>query len=71
RTSSSAMPVMNALLTGARRDLTDRNLLNVFLAIPFVTLKVIAAIHWEALRLWLKGIRLRQRPAPPKRTSRL
>ena len=69
RASSSAMPVMNAVLTGARRDLTDRNLLNVFLAIPFVTLKVIAAIHWEALRLWLKGLRLRQRPAPPKRTS--
>ena len=69
RTSSSAMPVMNAVLTGARRDLTDRNLLNVFLSIPFVTLKVIAAIHWEALRLWLKGLRLRQRPAPPKRTS--
>jgi DUF1365 family protein len=23
-----------------------------------MTLKVIAAIHWEALRLWLKGVRL-------------
>jgi len=23
-----------------------------------VTLKIIAAIHWEALRLWLKGARL-------------
>ncbi|HEX2476646.1 MAG TPA: DUF1365 domain-containing protein [Lacipirellulaceae bacterium] len=68
-TSASAMPVMNAVLTGARKDLTDRNLMNVFLAIPAVTLKVIAAIHWEALRLWLKGLRLRRRPVPPKRMS--
>ena len=22
---------------------------------PFMTLKVIGAIHWQALRLWLKG----------------
>jgi DUF1365 family protein len=39
------------------------------LAIPAVTLKVIAAIHWEALRLWLKGLRLRRRPVPPQRMS--
>jgi DUF1365 family protein len=60
---------MNAVLTGARKDLTDRNLINVFLAIPAVTWKVIAAIHWEALRLWLKGLRLSRRPVPPKRMS--
>jgi uncharacterized protein len=33
-------------------------LLRSFLALPFVTVKIIAAIHWEALRLWLKGVRL-------------
>jgi DUF1365 family protein len=69
RASSSAMPVMTAVLTGARKELTDRNLINVFLAIPAVTLKVIAAIHWEALRLWLKGLRMRRRPVPPKQMS--
>jgi DUF1365 family protein len=69
RNSASAIPVMNAVLTGARKDLTDRNLMNVFLAIPAVTLKVTAAIHWEALRLWLKGLRLSRRPVPPKRMS--
>jgi hypothetical protein len=63
------MPVMNAVLTGARKDLTDLSLMKVFLAIPVVTLKVIAAIHWEALRLWLKGLRLRRRPVPPRRMS--
>ena len=69
RSSSSEMLVMTAVLTGARRDLTDRNILDAFLAIPAVTLKVITAIHWEAFRLWLKGVRLRRRPARLKRQS--
>jgi DUF1365 family protein len=33
-------------------------LLRAFVALPLVTLKVVAAIHWEALRLWLKGVRI-------------
>jgi uncharacterized protein len=36
-----------------------------------ITAKVTLAIHWEALRLWLKGIRLRERPAPPARNATL
>jgi DUF1365 family protein len=54
--------VMNAVLRGERRDLTDANLLRVAVTMPAITLKVMAAIHWEALRLWLKGLRLRRRP---------
>ena len=67
--SSSAKPVLNAVLTGTRRNFTDRNLIYVFLNIPAMTIKVIAAIHWEALRLWVKGIRLRSRPNPPERAA--
>jgi hypothetical protein len=44
--------------------LTTRALLRSFVALPLVTLKIIAAIHWEALRLWLKGARLVPRPDP-------
>lgn len=58
-------PLINASLIGTRRDLTDRALLRAFIAIPAVTSKVIAAIHWQALRLWLKGLRLRPRSAAP------
>jgi DUF1365 family protein len=50
-------PLLSAVLTATRAPLTDRGLLRIFLRIPAVTLKVIAAIHWEALRLWLKGVR--------------
>jgi hypothetical protein len=62
RVSTPEAQVLNAVLTGMRCGLSDRNLMRVFLAIPAITLKVIAAIHWEALRLWLKGLRLRPRP---------
>lgn len=67
--SSSARPVLNAVLTGVRRDLTDRNLLFVFLKIPAITFKVIAAIHWQALHLWVKGMRLHRRPLPLEQAS--
>ncbi|WP_139976668.1 DUF1365 family protein [Ochrobactrum sp. CGA5] len=51
----------------ARRvELSDAALLRAFLAIPFLTLKVVGGIHWEALRIWLKGIGLHQRPQPPQ-----
>jgi hypothetical protein len=61
--SSSDKPVLHAVLTGERKNLTSRNLMLVFLKIPAITIKVIAAIHWEALRLWMKGIGLRRRPS--------
>ena len=41
---------------GPPRPLGDRALAWFSLKYPFVTLKVIAAIHWEALRLWLKRV---------------
>ncbi|WP_371419306.1 DUF1365 family protein [Bradyrhizobium sp. CCBAU 051011] len=38
--------------------LNTKELLRALFALPLVTFKVMAAIHWEALRLWLKGARL-------------
>lgn len=43
-------------LSGTRTELNTSNLARLTLAFPLVTLKVILLIHWEALRLWLKGI---------------
>src|SRR5262249_28452361 len=51
-------PLLAATFLGRRRALTTRALLRSFVALPLVTLKIIGAIHWEALRLWLKGARL-------------
>lgn len=47
-------------LNGSRRDLTDRQLLRLFVTHPLMTVKVVAGIHWEALRLALKGVHFRR-----------
>ena len=57
-------PLLAATFCGRRRALTTAALLRSFVALPLLTLKIIAAIHWEALRLWLKGARLVPRPDP-------
>jgi uncharacterized protein len=61
--------VLHAVLRGTRHPLTDWNLARMFLKLPAITLKVMAAIHWEALKLWAKRIRMHPRPAPPQRMA--
>jgi uncharacterized protein len=56
-------PLLAATFNGRRRRLTTTAMLRSFVTLPLVTLKIVAAIHWEALRLWLKGARLVPRPA--------
>ena len=51
-------PLLAATFNGRRRPLNTAQLLRSFFALPFVTLKIMTAIHWEALRLWRKGVRL-------------
>ncbi|RAK64379.1 DUF1365 domain-containing protein [Phenylobacterium kunshanense] len=58
--------VLAAGFTGRRQDMTDRNLLKAWIAHPWMTLGVVAAIHWEALFIWLKGEKIRQRPPKPE-----
>ena len=50
-------PTLSASFAGRRRGLSDGALLAMFVAYPLMTLKVVAAIHYEAVRLMLKGIR--------------
>jgi uncharacterized protein len=57
--------MLTACHTGKRIELTDRALLQLFLTLPYLTLKVTGGIAWEALKLWSKGIAIRPRPPPP------
>ncbi len=52
---------LNASFVGNKLPLTTYNLLMHYIINPFSGLKIICAIHWEALRLWLKGIPIRKR----------
>jgi len=63
RASSPEGPMLDACLSGEHRPLTDGALLRAFLAVPAVSLKVIAAIHWEAVRLWWKGLQFHREPS--------
>lgn len=58
-------PLLVARHSGRRRALSDRSLLLAFFAYPLMTVKVIVAIHWQALRLWAKGAKPEPRPAAP------
>ena len=60
--TDSEGPLLAATFHGKRRALTTGALMRAFFSLPLVTFKIIAAIHWEALRLWLKGARLVPRP---------
>jgi DUF1365 family protein len=61
-------PLLAATFHGRRRSLTTAALLRSLFSLPLVTLKIVAAIHWEAWRLWRKGARPVPRPnaAPAK-----
>ena len=62
---------LTATLVGTRRELTDRNLLRVFVTHPLLTFKVIAGIHWHALRILLKGGRYHPVPDEPETAVRI
>jgi len=64
-------PIFSATLALKRRPLGGAALAGVLLRFPFMTTRVIGAIHWEALRLWIKGVPVHDHPATvhPRRTE--
>jgi len=57
--------VLTVALNATREPMTSRSLVRAFIGYPLVTLKVIGGIHWEALKLWIKGAPYRRRGVPP------
>lgn len=62
-------PELLATLNLRRRPLTSANLARVLWRYPLMTAQVIGAIHWQALRLWLKRIPLHDHPENLQGTS--
>lgn len=58
-----------ATLVSEARPLTDGWLARIFLTMPMMTLQVVIAIHWQALKLFLRGARYHKRPPLPEAPS--
>jgi len=57
--------LLKAYFKGEAQVISDRSLFDMLLRHPLMTVKVIAGIHWEALKLWRKGLKLVARPEAP------
>ncbi len=58
--------LFDASFVGERVAIDQQSVFKTFLRHPLMTLKVIGGIHWEALQLWRKGMRLQPRPEHPR-----
>lgn len=54
-----------ASLAGRLAPMTNRHILRALARQPLAPIRTLALIHWQALRLWLKGAAFRPRPTPP------
>lgn len=61
----NTVPILDATLAGQQQALTDAAIVKQVLAMPLMTLKVVLAIHWQALKIWLRGARFHKKPDPP------
>jgi uncharacterized protein len=59
-------PVLRAHFRGDAQPFSDASLLKAVMRMPLMTMKVTAGIHWEALKIWLKGVPLARRHKSPR-----
>jgi uncharacterized protein len=62
-------PLLAATYSGNRKPLRTGSVLACLLQFPLLTWKIVGGIHYEALKLWLKGVRYVPRPEPPEKAS--
>ena len=63
--NASGALALSTSMMGPRAPLTSPRLLFYFLRYPLVTLQVIVLIHYQAVKLFLKGIQFGPKPPPP------
>jgi hypothetical protein len=65
--------MFKACISARRAPLSDARLISVFWRVPLMPFKVLAAIHWQALKLWLLGAVFHRMPEQgiyPERTAK-
>jgi len=60
---AGAQREVDATLVLERRELCASSLARVLLRFPAMTIRVVAAIHWQALQLWLRRVPVHDHPA--------
>lgn len=58
--------LLQTSVSGVAARLTDASVARAFFAYPLMTFGVVARIHWQALRLWLRRVPFHSKPAPPE-----
>ncbi len=64
--AAASAPVFGATLALRRVPIGAGSLAGTLLRFPWMTAQTIAAIHWEALRLWLKRVPVHDHPTRSK-----
>lgn len=59
-------PLLQTSVSGALEPLTAASVRRAFWGMPLMSFFVIARIHWQALRLWLKRVPFFGKPVPPR-----
>lgn len=62
-------PLLAATFSAEALTLSSRNIVSLMVRLPLLGLKVVGLIHFEALRLWLKGATFLRSPPPPPPAS--
>jgi len=60
------LPLINTSISGVSRPLNKANIFLALLCYPLMSLGVIFRIHWQALKLWVKGVPFHSKPKPPE-----
>ena len=60
--------LLQTSVSGRLAPLSSRRVREAFFRVPLLTFLVVARIHWQALRLWLKRVPFIAKPAPPSRS---
>ena len=58
-------PLLITSVNGVEHNISIKNLIWSAIRYPAMSIGVIARIHWQALRLWLKGVQFHSKPEPP------